>query len=176
MAKKKTALRAIHRPSHYKSENRWLYAIYQHNKALIDAAYADVAGEVKSPYRNFKAQIREYTLSRGFKTSEALEIIGRTEKFRGGEGLWYQKNVIDGLKTAGVYKDFQNLTRSHGRFQTPNPSLLIYVGDRSYIYDNRVIIIFRNSPLEVIVRSISGEEAKAARQDYEYLKAAKNNR
>ena len=73
-------------------------------------------------------------------------------------------------------KDFQNLTRSHGRFQTPNPSLLIYVGDRSYIYDNRVIIIFRNSPLEVIVRSISGEEAKAARQDYEYLKSAKNNR
>ena len=176
MAKKKTALRAIHRPSHYKSEGRWLYAIYQHNKALIDAAYADAAGEVKSPYRNFKAQVREYTLSRGFKTSEALEIIGRTEKFRGGEGLWYQKNVIDGLKTAGVYKDFQNLTRSHGRFQTPNPSLLIYVGDRSYIYDNRVIIIFRNSPLEVIVRSISGEEAKAARQDYEYLKAAKNNR
>ena len=143
---------------------------------MIDAAYADAAGEVKSPYRNFKAQVREYTLSRGFKTSEALEIIGRTEKFRGGEGLWYQKNVIDGLKTAGVYKDFQNLTRSHGRFQTPNPSLLIYVGDRSYIYDNRVIIIFRNSPLEVIVRSISGEEAKAARQDYEYLKAAKTSR
>ena len=176
MAKKKTALRAIHRPGYYKSKERWLYAIYQHNKALIDAAYADAAGEVKSPYRNFKAQVREYTVSRGFKTSEALEIIGRTEKFRGGQGLWYQKNVIDGLKTAGVYKDFQNLTRSHGRFQAPNPSLLVYVGDRSYIYDNRVIIIFRNSPLEVIVRSISGEEAKAARQDYEYLKAAKNNR
>ena len=176
MAKKKTALRAIHRPSHYKSEDRWLYAIYQHNKALIDAAYADAAGEVKSPYRNFKAQVREYTLSRGFKTSEALEIIGRTEKFRGGEGLWYQKNVIDGLKTAGVYKDFQNLTRSHGRFQAPNPSLLIYVGDRSYIYDNRVIIIFRNIPLVVIVRLIIGEEAKAARQEDVYYKAAKNSR
>ena len=53
MAKKKTALRAIHRPGYYKSEERWLYAIYQHNKALIDAAYADAAGEVKSPYRNF---------------------------------------------------------------------------------------------------------------------------
>lgn len=176
MAKKKTALRAIHRPGHYKSEERWLYAIYQHNKALIDAAYADAAGEVKSPYRNFKAQVREYTLLRGFKTSEALEIVGKTEKFRGGEGHWWQKNVIDGLKTAGVFKEFQNLSRVNGRFAAPDPSKLIYVGDRTYIYDNRVQISFRNSPLEVIVNSISGDAAKAARKDYEYFKTVKNSR
>ena len=173
---KKTVLRAKYRATHYKSEARWLYAIYQRNKALIDAAYADAAGEVKSPYRNFKAQVQEYTLSRGFKISEALEIIGRTEKFRVGEGTWWQKNVIDGLKTAGVFKEFQFLTRVKGRFVAPDPSKLLYVGDKTYIYDNRVLISFRNSPVEVIVRPISGEDARTARKNYEDFKAAKTRK
>ena len=174
MAKKKTpVLRAKYRAGHYASEARWLYAIYLHNKELIDAAYADAAGEVKSPYRNFKAQVQEYVYRRSFKISEALEIIGRTEKFRGGEGLWWQKNVIDGMKTAGVFKEFQSLTRVHGRFAAPDPSRLVYVGDRTYIYDNRVSISFRNSPVEVIVRRINVFDAKSARKNYEDFKAAK---
>lgn len=173
MAKKKPILRAKHRPGHYKSEARWLYAIYQHNKALIDAAYAEAAGEIKSPYRNFRAQVEEYRTERGFSISEALGILGRTEKFRGGTGLWWQKNVIDGLKTAGVYKDFQTLSRVKGRFVAPDPSKLVYVGDRTYIYDNRVSISFRNSPVAVYVRPISKEDAKTARKNYEDYRAEK---
>lgn len=173
---KKTVLRAKYRAMQYKSEARWLYAIYQHNKALIDAAYADAVGEVKSPYRNFKAQVQEYTILRGFKISEALEIIGRTEKFRGGNGTWWQKNVIDGIKTAGVYKEFQFLTRVKGRFVAPDPSKLVYVGDKTYIYDNRVLISLRNSPVEVIVCPISGEDARMARKNYEDFKAAKTRK
>ena len=173
---KKPVLRAKYRATHYKSEARWLYAIYQRNKALIDAAYADAAAEVKSPYRNFKALVQEYTLSRDFKISEALEIIGRTEKFRAGEGTWWQKNVIDGLKTAGNFKEFQFFTRVKGRFVAPDPSKLVYVGDKTYIYDNRVLISFRNSPVEVIVRPISGEDARTARKNYEDFKAAKTRK
>lgn len=176
MAKRQPTLRAKYRPTHYKSEARWLYAIYQHNKELINAAYADAAGEVKSPYRNFKAQVEEYVFGRGFKISEALGIIGRTEKFRGGEGTWWQKNVIDGMKTAGIYKEFQFLTRVKGRFAAPDPSKLQYVGDKTYIYDNRVLISFRNSPVEVIVRPISGEDARTARKNYEDFKAAKTRK
>lgn len=176
MSKKQPTLRAKYRSTHYKSEARWLYAIYQHNKALIDAAYADAAGEVKSPYRNFKAQVEEYVYGRGFKISEALGIIGRTEKFRAGEGTWWQKNVIDGMKAAGVYKEFQILTRVKGRFAAPDPSKLIYVGDKTYVYDNRVLISFRNSPVEVIVRPISGEDARTARKNYEDFKAAKTRK
>ena len=140
-------LKAKHQWSFYKSNDAWLNAIYRANKALIDAAYKNV-GE-SSPRAVFKSQVREYNYS-GYDIRQAVKIVSNTRAFRPAGVPWYVENAVQGMKTMGVWQQFLNLNRdAQGRFLPFDIYKLKYIGDKVYLYDNRIVIEFRNSPVGI---------------------------
>lgn len=67
-------------------------------------------------------------------------------------------NVMQGLETFGKLDMFyQAITMPDGTMNY-NPALLDYVGNNSYLYDNRVFIDFTNSPADVRIVVMENED------------------
>ena len=140
-------LKSKHRASFYKSEEAWLNAIYRANKALIDAAYEGKG--TRGPRAVFKSQVREYK-AKGYGTKEAIKIVSNTRAFRPAGVPWYIENAVQGMKSMGVWQQFLNLNRdAQGHFLPFDIYKLKYIGDKVYLYDNRIVIEFRNSPVGI---------------------------
>ena len=140
-------LKSKHRASFYKSEEAWLNAIYRANKALIDAAYEGKG--TRGPRAVFKSQVREYT-AKGYSTKKAIKIVSNTRAFRPAGVPWYVENAVQGMKSMGVWRQFLNLNRdAQGRLLPFDIYKLKYIGDKVYLYDNRIVIEFRNSPVGI---------------------------
>lgn len=147
----RATLKAKHKASFYKSEEAWLNAIYRANKALIDAAYQQIGK--RGPRAVFKSQVREYT-AEGYKTKEAIKIVSNTRAFRPAGVPWYIENAVQGMKSMGVWQQFLNLNRdAQGHFLPFDIHKLKYIGDKVYLYDNRIVIEFRHSPVGIYMYS-----------------------
>ena len=159
----RATLKSKHRESFYKSEEAWLNAIYRANKAIIDAAYEGKG--TSGPRAIFKSQVREYK-AQGYSTKESIKIVSNTRAFRPAGVPWYIENAVQGMKTMGVWQQFLQLNRdARGRFLPFDIYKMKYIGDKVYLYDNRIVIEFRNSPVGIYLYSrMEYYEYAAARQ------------
>ena len=144
-------LKAKHRKSFYKSEEYWLNAIYRANKALIDAAYEGKG--TRGPRAVFKSQVKEYK-AKGYTSRAAVKIVSNTRAFRPAGVPWYVENAVQGMKSMGVWQQFLKLNRdAQGRYLPFDIYKMKYIGDKVYLYDNRIIIELRNSPVGIYMYS-----------------------
>ena len=159
----RATLKSKHRASFYVSEEAWLNAIYRANKALIDAAYEGKG--TRGPRAVFKSQVQEYK-AKGYSTRAAVKIVSNTRAFRPAGVPWYVENAVQGMKSMGVWQQFLNLNRdAQGRFIPFDIYKLKYIGDKVYLYDDRIVIEFRNSPVGIYMYSrVECYEYAAARQ------------
>ena len=159
----RATLKSKHRASFYKSEVAWLNAIYRANKALIDAAYKDTG--TSSPRAVFKSQVREYK-AQGYSTKESIKIVSNTRAFRPAGVPWYIENAVQGMKSMGAWQQFLNLNRdAQGHYLPFDIYKMKYIGDKVYLYDNRIVVEFRNSPVGIYLYSrMEYYEYAAARQ------------
>lgn len=144
----------------YKNLDKYLDSIYRANKDLINdniitdeelklASNKDILKR-QSKKKLFKEAVKEY-MDEGYRVDEALKKLSNSRVFTEYVET-AQENTLDALRE---YKDawrrFRELTKEKGRYTKIDPNRLVYIGNNEYSYGD-VIISFRNSPKEVIVR------------------------
>lgn len=151
-------LKANKARSKYKNTEAWLDAVYRKNKFVIDKTFIPSSQSGKSIKAQFKQSVRDYMDY--FGPEKALKAATKSAHFTTPKER-IRENLLSGLKKdQDTYKRFQQLTRgSKGRFEKFDPEKLFYhFRDKVYVYDNRVIISFENSPQRVTVREMSSQE------------------
>ena len=175
-------LKAPKRRSEYSNTREWLNAVYEHNQEYIDEKLGTNISSPKSSFKeNVLQHIREEVnkIKKGNPDIEigkremnriekrALETVSRsasftTERERFQDYFWggITKKTPEEMhkkeKYSESYKTFMNLTRDeHGRFQKFDPEKLHWSSvEKHYVYDNKIIIKFTNSPYSVDIRTI----------------------
>lgn len=140
-------LKAKKAKSKYKNTDAWIEAVYRNNKTTIDQELS-FAGK---PKQVFKQMVKEY-MSEGLSAKKAVNTIARSTLFTP-EVERLHNNMLSGLKSdKDAYKVFRDLTREKGRYSKFDESKLQWNKDeKAYIYDNKVLISFDNSPYGVKV-------------------------
>ena len=147
-------LTAKHSKSFYKSIDAWIDAVWRNNEGRIRAAFDGVS----KPKSAFKSSIKEY-MSQGLSPQKAMFSLVRSTIF-----TTTRERLSDNARTGlrgdkAAYKVFRDLTREKGRFTKFDQSLMKYdKKEKVYIYNNKVIISFKNSPKRVDVRPIGGRD------------------
>lgn len=134
----------------FKTEDAYLTDIFEKNREAITSAYGANALE------RFKNQVRSYKiLNNNMTVKAAIKKIERSRAFTPYKYI-AAENVKKQMIEYDKWRQFQNLTRDHkGRFTKYDPKLLHYDRDtKSYIYDGRVRISFKNSPEGIIITLI----------------------
>lgn len=68
-------------------------------------------------------------------------------------------NAIYAMKKFGVYEQFLNMIRKpDGRFSKVDYNKFVYTGNGIYIYDNRVMIDFKDSPARIILTKLDNTD------------------
>lgn len=149
-----SVLKAKHPIGFYKSTDAWLDAVWRNNEDRIREAFSGIA----KPKASFKNAIREY-MAEGLSPQKSMKTLVRSTLFTPTVER-FRDNALAGLKgDKAAYKAFRDMTRDRGKFSKFDPSKLRYdKKEKIYIYDNRVIISFKNSPQRVDVRPIGGGE------------------
>ena len=153
---------------HYKSYKTWFYQVYRNNKELIDAKY-DFNPEV-GPYKLFKRAAYEL-IEQGKSPESAVQTIARSSLFTSKKER-YQDYFLESLKSErSAFKRFQELSKDRGRYTRFDSDKLWWsYEDKVYVYDNKVLVSFENSPYQIVVKKISSEYAERLRDlNYERL-------
>lgn len=116
---------------YYKSDTTYIQAIYRNNKALIDAKNEGIP---LSSYQVFKQDVKDYMEVNDISASKAVGKVLRSRKYLSVAELSKQ-NLISGLKSKGLYKQFRELTKEKGRYTKFDVEKLQYKGDGVYQYD-----------------------------------------
>lgn len=145
---------AKHPIGFYKSTDAWLDAVWRNNEDRIRKAFFGI----KKPKAAFKASVNEY-MSQGLSPEKSMKTLVRSSLFTP-PAERFRDNAMAGLKgDKAAYKAFRDMTREKGRFTKFDPSKMRYdKKEKVYVYDNRLIISFKNSPQRVDVRPIGGDE------------------
>lgn len=147
-------LKAKRPRSFYKSTDAWLDAVWRNNEERIRAAYEGI----KKPKASFKSSMKQY-MKQGLSPAEAMSTLVKSTIFTPARERFID-NASKGLRgDKAAYKAFRDLTREKGRFTKFDPSLMRWdKKEKIYIYNNQVIISFKNSPERVEVRPIGGSD------------------
>lgn len=157
------------------SAEDWLNEAYESNKEMIDKVYANVSSVVTGKITTKEAFITEVGERVYGKDFTKMNIdFGRLprEEFtkvrgafntisHGGDFMSAQERAIrniSGMKSnlgKNAFYDLQNLTRTKGKFSKFNYGKMKWNKEEGvWIYDDRIIIDFRNSPVEIVLRVI----------------------
>lgn len=147
-------LKAKHPRSFYKSTDAWLDAVWRNNEERIRAAYEGIA----KPKASFKSSMKTY-IEQGLSPHEAMSTLVKSTIFTPARERFID-NARKGLRgDKAAYKAFRDMTREKGRFTKFDPSLMRWdKKEKVYVYNNQVIISFKNSPERVEVRAIGGSD------------------
>lgn len=179
--KRSTKLRAKKARSKYKSDLAYMRAIYRNNKQVIDEAFPPEDFYNQSSWTSFRRYIEDQLYQhdpitmkviknrRGkpkkiSKVQNVVETIARSEKFTSKfERL--TANALSGLnKYPAAYRKFRELTKVRGRYTKIDTSKLEWQPDiNGYLYNDEVVVIFKNSPARVEVYTL-GEYAQRMRE------------
>lgn len=137
--------KAKYRRSHYKTDATYIRAVYLNNKEVIDAELNFMG----NPYQVFKQQIIEYK-EQGKTVTEGIQTLARSTIFTSEEERFHE-NFWSGLKAfKEEYKQFKELTKEKGRYTKLDDSKLKWDKDaRGYVYDNKILISYENSPFGI---------------------------
>ena len=130
--------------SEYKNINQYYKRIWILNKTLIYDRLKELQKDSnlteKNAYRTFINAIKEINASKGGKAQLTIGALKTYEK-----SIYFQtkadiqaENVRKGLKSHYMWETFRSLNRH----QVWNPQALVYIGNDTYIYDNRIRISF----------------------------------
>lgn len=141
------------------NKDEWLHAAYLANMESIHNVYADVR-DVKFGYKTeeeaFLRDIREYAGDTSFRSArKAFDKLSREEDFMSREerAVRNLKGMLSGTKVGqkSAMNVLQDLTRDKsGHYQKVDYSKMTWNGS-IWIYDGRIGIDFRNSPVEVVI-------------------------
>lgn len=146
-------LKAKFGKGHYKNTDTWLTAVYRNNKELIDSKLITTGKE--KPVRVFKQIVGEY-MDQGLSPTKALKSLEKSTIFTSTKERMVS-NAYNALKAdKQAYQMFRELTKGEkGRYSKVDLGRFVYDKDQGiYIYDNKVIVSFTNSPYQVNVSMI----------------------
>lgn len=125
----------------FESETDFLKDVFRRNREAITEVYGEGAEDT------FIGAVQSTKTVRDVNIRQAVKILSRAKAFTPYEET-AKSNVIEAMKNFDTYQEFRNLTRDEkGRFTRVDMSKLVWDRDsQSYIYNNRVIISFSNSP------------------------------
>lgn len=131
----------VGRRKDFKTEEAFLRDVFARNREVISSKLGTDAES------KFIEQVQSLKELRGVNVKQAINIVSRYKAFTPYEEM-AKSNVIEAMKNFDTYQEFRNLTRDEkGRFTRVDMSKLVWDRDsQSYIYNNRVIISFSNSP------------------------------
>lgn len=133
----------------FSSETDYLKDVFRRNREAITKVYGEGAEDTFIGAVQSMKEVREVNIR------QAVTLLSRAKAFTPYEET-AKSNVIEAMKNFDVYQEFRNLTRDEkGRFTRVDMSKLEWDRDsQSYIYNNRVIISFLNSPERVTLSLI----------------------
>ena len=135
-------LRAKKSKSKYKNTDRWIDAVYRANKAFIDERLENLTNPKQSKKTVFKNLVNEY-IDEGLAPVKALNTLSKTTIFTDVKDRLHS-NVLTALKNENLDKEFRKLAGWKNKF---DPDKLVWDKDEKiYVYDNKVMINFKNSP------------------------------
>lgn len=138
-------LRAKRKKSSYKNDNTWLRAVYRNNKTEIDEKLKFI-GE-KNKFKIFKQLVEDEKKIKGLSTYQAVNRLSRTEVFKT-KSERFNENAWKGLR--GNKEAFKQFRQSIGWKNKIDESKLVYnYNEKAYIYDNKVKIMFQQSPPKI---------------------------
>lgn len=162
MARKIGQFKRLKKINKYKNLDAYLNSIYRQNKDLIDSRYLTEEDLALATNREkllktskktaWKNHVKEY-MEEGYSVDEALKKVSNSRVMMDYEDL-ARNNALDGLKEdKEAYKKFRELTKVKGKYTKIDSRKLTYIGNNEYAYEN-VVISFKNSPEEIIVRKL----------------------
>lgn len=131
------------------SEIDFLKDVFRRNREAITEVFGEEAESI------FIGAVQSVKQVRDVNIRQAVNIYSRAKAFTPYEET-AKSNVIEAMKNFDVYQEFRNLTRDEkGRFTKVDMSKLKWDRDsQSYIYNDRVIISFLDSPKRVTISLI----------------------
>lgn len=141
-------MKRVKNVSKYKTQKSYIQAVYRANKDFIDEGYPGV----KNKRQAFVADVMANKDQKGKKITSAVKQTLHMSIF-----VPYQErakeNVVSGLKK---FKDEWKAFRwSAGWNKKIEAEKFRYIGDGTYIYDDRVQIAFSNSPEGVEITDVT---------------------
>lgn len=132
----------VGRRKDFKTEEAFLEDVFARNREVISSVLG-VNAESK-----FIDQVQSLKELRDVNVRQAIKIVSRYKAFTPKSDIM-KENAIQGLKSWDLYQDFRNLTRDEktGRFTKVDYSKLKWDRESNrYIYDNRIAIVYNDSP------------------------------
>lgn len=145
----------------FKTQDQYLDYIFKKNKEKLTTIFGNDENGVpiknsakreKISLERFKGTVESYKVSYDINVNKALSKLGNKVAFTP-ESERLRDNMVKGLKSVGAYNTFQQLNRDKkGRFTKFDSDKMKWDrNNQSYIYDNRVMISFRNSPQQTVL-------------------------
>lgn len=133
----------------FKSETAYLKDVFRRNREVITKVYKE---DAESKFIDAVQSIKEV---KEVNIRQALNTLSQAKAFTPYKET-AKSNAIQAVINFDKYQEFRNLTRDEkGRFTRVDMDKLDWDEDsESYIYDNRVMISFSNSPLGVTLSLI----------------------
>lgn len=147
-----------------KTLDQWLDESYEMNKSVIDKVYARTVRVLTQEETTKEAFIRDmqqtaetYKFGTGFKAMrKSFDKFSREGDFMSSQERAFHNlaSMKSNLGDNAMYQ-FQNLIRDNGKFASFEPAKMIWNKKEGvWIYDNSIIIDFRNSPYQIVLRRI----------------------
>lgn len=130
----------------FKTQDQYLDYIFEQNRSKLTEVFGVNARE------RFKGSVQSYKIAYDTNITGALKKLENTKAFTP-EVERLKSNMWQSLKSYKAVSKFQQLTRDKkGKFTKFDTSKLVWDREtKSYIYDNRVMISFNNSPQQIVL-------------------------
>lgn len=134
----------------FKTQEQYLDYIFEQNRGKLTEVFGNNARE------RFKGAVESYKIAYSTNINGAIQKLANTTAFTP-EVERLKSNMWQSLKNYKAVSTFQQLTRGQGgRFTKFNPDKLKWDREtKSYVYNNRVMISFDNSPQQIILFDLS---------------------
>ena len=134
----------------FKTQDQYLDYIFEQNRSKLTEVFGTNARE------RFKGSVESYKIAYDTNITGALKKLENTKAFTP-EVERLKSNMWQSLKNYKAVSKFQQLTRDKkGKFTKFDTSKLVWNREnKSYIYDNRVMISFNNSPQQIVLFDLS---------------------
>lgn len=123
---------------YYKNDLTYIQAVYKNNKQLIDEKNEGIS---LPSNKVFKQDVLDYMEVQNISVTKAIGKVLRSRKYLSVAELSKQ-NLIQGLKSQGLYKEFRELTKERGRYTKFDENKLQYRGEGIYQYGNVFVYTF----------------------------------
>ena len=148
----KKGFRGNKKANQYKSEDRYLSAVWKKNKDEIRQGILSEIGETvddSEVYKKFKAQYKILKEQTGWSRQKTMDFFTNTHTFKTMREI-RADNVISALKNLDLFNAFRKAT---GWNQKIDIYKFQYVGNNEYLYGN-VLVSMKNSPQQIILKYV----------------------